>query len=61
MLATSPPLQVRRAMGRRDLGSWFCAESRNGFMKGLFEGGGDVLLDGGELVAEVGAKVVESL
>ena len=30
-------------------------------MKSLFEGGGDVSLDGGELVAEVGAKVVESL
>ena len=61
MLTTSPPLQVGRAMGRRDLGSEFRAESRNGFGKSLFEGGGDVSLDGGELVAEIGAKVVEGL
>ena len=36
-------------------------ESRNGSMKSMFKGGGDVFLDGGELIAELGAKMVESL
>ena len=58
MLATSPLLQVGGAMGRRDLGSGYRAESRNGFKESLFEGGGDMLSDGVDLLLEVVIKVV---